>query len=246
MRILVSGAAGFVGSHSCDRLLAEGHSVIGVDNFLTGSPRNLAHIAGTQFQFLEQDITKPFAVWGAVDGVVNMASPASSKDYLAHPIATLDAGSLGRRNLLEVALEKNARYLVTSTSECYGDPEVHPQAESYWGNDGLDARGDLKACITRWRTWARECRPERMQSSLRGCRNSATGLLLAGQDSMRTRILYRQTTGFFAIGFVRDLQSGRALEWVLIITNFKFNIIVLIIIKLFSFTSIFFKIFFSS
>ena len=135
MRILVSGAAGFVGSHFCDRLLAEGHSVIGVDNFLTGSPRNLAHIpAGALFEFLEQDITRPLAIGGAVDCLVNMASPASPKDYLAHPIATLDAGSLGSRNLLELAREKNARYLVTSTSECYGDPEVHPQAESYWGN----------------------------------------------------------------------------------------------------------------
>ncbi len=135
MRIVVAGAAGFVGSHFCDRLLAEGHAVLALDNFLTGSPRNLAHLEGcSQFTFLEQDVTRPFTVDGAVDGVVNMASAASPKDYLAHPIATLDAGSLGSRNLLELARLKGARYLVTSTSECYGDPEVHPQVETYWGH----------------------------------------------------------------------------------------------------------------
>ena len=135
MRIVVSGAAGFVGSHFCDRLLAEGHAVVGLDNYLTGSPRNLAHLSGCgRFEFFEQDITQPFAISGAVDCVVNMASAASPKDYLAHPIATLDAGSLGSRNMLELARAKGARYLVTSTSECYGDPEVHPQVETYWGH----------------------------------------------------------------------------------------------------------------
>ena len=135
MRIIVSGAAGFVGSHFCDRLLAEGHTVVAVDNFLTGSPRNLAHLSGNRkFEFVEQDICQPFTIRGAVDGMVNMASPASPKDYLAHPIATLEVGSMGSRNMLELARAKGARYLVTSTSECYGDPEVHPQVESYWGH----------------------------------------------------------------------------------------------------------------
>ena len=135
MRIVVSGAAGFIGSHFCDRLLAEGHRVTALDNFLTGRAANLAHFsANPAFDFIEQDITRPFHIEGPVDCVVNMASPASPKDYLAHPIATLDVGSLGSRNMLELALQKNARYLVTSTSESYGDPEVHPQVETYWGH----------------------------------------------------------------------------------------------------------------
>jgi dTDP-glucose 4,6-dehydratase len=135
LQTVVSGAAGFIGSHMCDRLLSEGHTVTALDNFLTGSSANLAHLKGNpKFRFVEQDITKPFTVDGPVDCVLNMASPASPKDYLEHPIATLDVGSLGTRNMLEVALAKNARFLVTSTSECYGDPLVHPQVETYWGN----------------------------------------------------------------------------------------------------------------
>jgi len=135
LRIVVSGAAGFIGSHFCDRLLGEGHTVVGLDNFLTGRARNLAHLAGhARFQFLEQDITRPFAIEGAVDCTVNLASAASPKDYLAHPIETLDAGSLGTRRMLSLALEKGARFLLSSTSECYGDPHVHPQVEGYWGN----------------------------------------------------------------------------------------------------------------
>ena len=135
MRIVVSGAAGFIGSHMCDRLLAEGHSVVALDNFLTGAPANLAHLRGhPAFLFIAQDITAPFTVEGAVDCVVNMASPASPKDYLEHPIETLDVGSLGTRRMLDLALARNARFLVTSTSECYGDPLVHPQVETYWGN----------------------------------------------------------------------------------------------------------------
>ena len=135
MRIVVSGAAGFIGSHMCDRLLAEGHSVVALDNFLTGSPANLAHLRGhPAFSFVAQDITAPFTVEGAVDCVVNMASPASPKDYLEHPIESLDVGSLGTRRMLDLALARNARFLVTSTSECYGDPLVHPQVETYWGN----------------------------------------------------------------------------------------------------------------
>jgi dTDP-glucose 4,6-dehydratase len=131
----VSGAAGFIGSHFCDRLLAEGHTVVALDNFLTGSPRNLAHLTGeARFQLLEQDITRPFSVDGPVDCVANLASPASPKDYLDHPIETLDVGSMGTRRMLDLALEKGARFLLTSTSECYGDPLVHPQVETYWGN----------------------------------------------------------------------------------------------------------------
>ncbi|HUB32672.1 MAG TPA: UDP-glucuronic acid decarboxylase family protein [Bryobacteraceae bacterium] len=135
MRIVVSGAAGFIASHLCDRLLAEGHTVVGLDNFLTGCDRNLAHLAHEpRFSFREQDVTHAFTVEGPVDGVLHMASPASPKDYLEHPIETLDVGSIGTRNLLELAREKGARYLLTSTSECYGDPAVHPQVETYWGN----------------------------------------------------------------------------------------------------------------
>ncbi len=135
MRIIVSGAAGFIGSHLCDRLLADGHTVIGLDNFLTGSERNLIHIAkASGFDFVEWDITKPFSIEGAADCVVNMASPASPKDYLEHPIETLEVGSIGTQNMLELAVSKGARFLLTSTSECYGDPLVHPQTESYWGN----------------------------------------------------------------------------------------------------------------
>ncbi|HUK16787.1 MAG TPA: UDP-glucuronic acid decarboxylase family protein [Bryobacteraceae bacterium] len=135
MRIVVAGAAGFIGSHMCDRLLAEGHTVVALDNLLTGSRRNLAHLSGEpRFHLIEQDITRGFSVEGVVDAVVNMASPASPKDYLEHPIETLDVGSLGTRNMLELARAKGARFLLTSTSECYGDPLVHPQVESYWGN----------------------------------------------------------------------------------------------------------------
>ena len=135
MRIVVSGAAGFIASHMCDRLLAEGHTVVGLDNFLTGASRNLAHLAAEAcFSFREQDVTHEFTVEGPVDCVLHMASPASPKDYLEHPIETLDVGSIGTRRTLDLALEKGARYLLTSTSECYGDPAVHPQVETYWGN----------------------------------------------------------------------------------------------------------------
>lgn len=135
MRLVLSGAAGFIGSHFCDRLLAEGHGVIGLDNLLTGSMRNLAHLDGhPRFRFLQHDVTEPIELKGEVDGVLHLASPASPKDYLNHPIETLEVGSAGTRNMLELARRHNARFLVTSTSECYGDPLVHPQAETYWGN----------------------------------------------------------------------------------------------------------------
>jgi len=135
LRIVVSGAAGFIGSHFCDRLLADGHTVVGLDNFLTGTANNLAHLATEpRFSLIHQDITEPFSIEGAVDAVVNMASPASPKDYHEHPIETLMVGSAGTRRMLDLALEKRARFLLTSTSESYGDPEVHPQVESYWGH----------------------------------------------------------------------------------------------------------------
>jgi dTDP-glucose 4,6-dehydratase len=135
LHVVISGAAGFIGSHFCDRLLAEGHTVLGLDNFLTGSPRNIAHLAGEpRFRFQEKDITGRLKISGAVDAVVNMASPASPKDYLDHPIETLEVGSIGTQRMLILALEKGARFLVTSTSECYGDPLEHPQVETYWGN----------------------------------------------------------------------------------------------------------------
>jgi dTDP-glucose 4,6-dehydratase len=131
----MSGAAGFIGSHLCDRLVAEGHHVLGFDNLLTGATRNIEHLkAGPRFEFREWDVCNPVEVDGPIDGVLHLASLASPVDYLAHPIETLDVGSTGTRNLLEIARRYNARFLITSTSECYGDPLVHPQVETYWGN----------------------------------------------------------------------------------------------------------------
>ncbi len=119
----------------CDRLLAEGHTVVGLDNFLTGSEQNLAHLARHPgFRFIRQDVTQPTLLDGAIDAVLHMASPASPKDYLEHPIETLDVGSAGTRQMLELARAHNASFLLTSTSETYGDPLVHPQVETYWGN----------------------------------------------------------------------------------------------------------------
>jgi dTDP-glucose 4,6-dehydratase len=122
----------------CDRLLLEGHTVVAIDNLLTGSLHNLDHLSKTAaFQFIEHDVNLPLdgkLPLGPVDAVLHMASAASPKDYLAHPIETLDVGSIGTRNMLELAKANVARFLVTSTSECYGDPLVHPQVETYWGN----------------------------------------------------------------------------------------------------------------
>jgi dTDP-glucose 4,6-dehydratase len=135
LRIVVSGAAGFIGSHLADRLLADKHTVIGLDNLITGSTRNLAHIENHPlFRFIQHDVTKPFEHDAQVDAVLHMASLASPKDYLAHPLETLEVGSVGTRNMLELARQHGARFLLASTSECYGDPLVHPQTESYWGN----------------------------------------------------------------------------------------------------------------
>jgi dTDP-glucose 4,6-dehydratase len=135
MEHLVSGAAGFIGSHLCERLLADGHSVLGLDNLITGSQRNLAHLANhSRFRFMQHDVTQPLELAGRFDHVWHLASLASPKEYLAHPIETLESGSTGTRNMLEFARRDRARFLVTSTSECYGDPLQHPQVETYWGN----------------------------------------------------------------------------------------------------------------
>ena len=135
MRILVTGGAGFLGSHLCDRLLAEGHEVIAMDNFVTGNPRNIAHLeSDRRFHFIEHNVTKFISVEGDLDAVLHFASPASPIDYLELPIQTLKVGSLGTHNALGLALAKGARFLLASTSEVYGDPLVHPQPETYWGN----------------------------------------------------------------------------------------------------------------
>jgi dTDP-glucose 4,6-dehydratase len=140
MRILVTGAAGFIGSHLCDRLLEEGHSVIGMDNFITGKPENLAHLSGnSKFSFICHDVSNFIFVPGHVDAVMHFASPASPNPhspygYVNLPIKTMKAGALGTHNTLGVAYANNARYLLASTSEIYGDPLVHPQDESYWGH----------------------------------------------------------------------------------------------------------------
>jgi dTDP-glucose 4,6-dehydratase len=135
VRLLVTGAAGFLGSHLSDRLLAEGHEVVGMDNFITGSEKNLAHLAGNpRFSFVRHDVSQFIALDGPLDGVLHFASPASPIDYLKLPIQTLKVGSLGTHNSLGLAKAKGARFFLASTSEVYGDPLVHPQPETYWGN----------------------------------------------------------------------------------------------------------------
>jgi len=134
-RVLITGAAGFLGYHLADRFLAEGFEVIGVDNFITGYPQNIAALQEHEgFSFLRHDISTPLYVAAELDGILHFASPASPVDYLELPIQTLKVGSLGSHNMLGLALEKSARFLLASTSEVYGDPEVHPQTEEYWGN----------------------------------------------------------------------------------------------------------------
>src|SRR5436305_6040190 len=135
LRVVISGAAGFIGSHLCDRFIGEGHAVLALDNCLTGSHQNIEHlIANPRFEFRECDVTRHFDVCGGVDGVLHLASLASPRDYLNYPIQTLETGSMGTHNMLELALRHGAPFLLTSTSECYGDPAVHPQPETYWGN----------------------------------------------------------------------------------------------------------------
>jgi len=134
-RALISGGAGFLGSHLCDLFLSRGHEVICVDNFLTGSPENIKHLFGRDgFNFIKHDVTNYIYVEGPVDYVLHFASPASPIDYLEKPIQTLKVGSLGTHKTLGLAKDKKARYLIASTSEVYGDPLVHPQKEDYWGN----------------------------------------------------------------------------------------------------------------
>ena len=135
MRVLVTGGAGFVGSHLCERLLADGHEVVCMDNLVTGRRENVAHLkSDRRFEFVEHDVTKTIAVEGPVGGVMHLASPASPVDYERLKIQTLKVGSLGTHNALGVAKAKGARFLLASTSEVYGDPEVHPQREDYWGH----------------------------------------------------------------------------------------------------------------
>ncbi len=135
MRFLISGAAGFIGSHLCDVLIDAGHSIVALDNLITGSHRNVEHLERhPRFELRLVDVSRDFSVPGPFDGVWHLASLASPKDYLDHPIETLESGSSGTRNLLEIARRDNASFLLTSTSECYGDPQVHPQVETYWGN----------------------------------------------------------------------------------------------------------------
>ena len=135
MRLVITGAGGFLGSHLVDRFLADGCDVIGVDNFITGSRRNLAHLEShRRFRLIEHDVSRPLFLDAELDGVLHFASPASPVDYLELPIQTLKVGSLGTHNTLGLARRHRARYLLASTSEVYGDPQVHPQPESYWGN----------------------------------------------------------------------------------------------------------------
>src|SRR3569833_230153 len=134
MRVLISGAAGFLGSHLTAAILADGHHVLGVDNLCTGSPENLAHLKREpRFAFLNQDICEPFDP-NRVDYILNFASPASPADYMRLGIETLMGGSAGTRNMLEIAAKYSAKFLHASTSECYGDPDEHPQTENYWGH----------------------------------------------------------------------------------------------------------------
>jgi dTDP-glucose 4,6-dehydratase len=134
-RALITGGAGFLGSHLCDLFLSRGHEVICMDNFITGSSKNIAHLLDRDgFTFVKYDVTNYIHVEGALDYVLHFASPASPIDYLEKPIQTLKVGSLGTHKTLGVAKDKNARYLIASTSEVYGDPLIHPQKEDYWGN----------------------------------------------------------------------------------------------------------------
>jgi dTDP-glucose 4,6-dehydratase len=134
MRIVITGAAGFIGSHLSETLLDRGHSVVGIDNLLTGDTANIAHLANRDFVFIKHDVTNYIYVEGPVDAVMHWASPASPIDYLELPIPTLKVGALGTHKALGLAKEKHARFVLASTSEVYGDPLEHPQKESYWGN----------------------------------------------------------------------------------------------------------------
>jgi len=133
-RALVIGGAGFIGSHLCERLLADGHEVVALDNFITGNFKNVEHLKSSKFEFIEQNICNKANLPGKFDYVLNFASPASPVDYMEKPIETLEVGSIGTQNALEIAKANNAVFLMASTSEIYGDPAIHPQKEGYWGN----------------------------------------------------------------------------------------------------------------
>ncbi len=143
MRVLITGGAGFLGSHLADRFLADGHSVVAVDNLITGSQDNISHLAGNRnFEFIYHDVSNFIHVPGTIDAVLHFASPASPIDYLKYPIQTLKVGALGTHNALGLARAKNARFLLASTSEVYGNPLIHPQTEDYAGNvDPVGPRG---------------------------------------------------------------------------------------------------------
>ena len=134
MRIVVTGGAGFIGSHLTEELLKQGHSVVVIDNFITGSRKNLEHLPGEKLSIIEHDITRPIYLAEKIDRLYHLASPASPIDYQKLPIQTLKVGALGRHNMLGMAKAHGARLLLASTSEVYGDPEIHPQKETYWGN----------------------------------------------------------------------------------------------------------------
>ena len=134
-RVLITGGAGFLGSHLCDRFIADGYDVVCMDNLITGSTDNISHLVGhPRFHFIHHDVTNYIFIDGAVDAILHFASPASPIDYLRYPIQTLKVGSLGTHKALGLAKAKNARFLIASTSEVYGDPLIHPQPEAYWGN----------------------------------------------------------------------------------------------------------------
>jgi len=143
MRVLITGGAGFLGSHLCDHLLAKGHQVIALDNLITGKVVNIVHLAGNEhFRFIKQDVTEYLYLKGKIDYILHFASPASPVDYQKYPIQTLKVGSLGTHKALGLAREKKAKFLLASTSEVYGDPQVSPQKEDYWGNvNSLGPRG---------------------------------------------------------------------------------------------------------
>ena len=135
MNVLITGVAGFIGSHLCDKFINKGHRVIGFDNYLTGSPENIKHLRNeVRFEFIEQDVTKPFTVEDDIDLIMHFACPASPIDYHTYPIETMKVDSIGTLNTLELASRKKCRYVMASSSEIYGDPTVHPQVETYWGN----------------------------------------------------------------------------------------------------------------
>lgn len=135
MRIVITGGAGFLGSHLTDLLLGQGHEVVGVDNFITGKPRNIEHLKGNpHYSFIEHDVILPTEITGPIDRIYHMASPASPIGYVKHQVATMKVNSQGTWNMLELCEKKGARFLMASTSECYGDPAINPQREDYWGN----------------------------------------------------------------------------------------------------------------